>query len=422
MATIARGSKAAGGTSFVDGTTASAGEVNTDFDTIYNEFNGSIDNDNIDASAAIELSKLDGYSDSASERRTETSPGVTGTESDAANLQEELARIRYKLHELGLGISTIRNTTASGDDTYWIDTPQMGPNLIRNGNFAVGLESNVPPGWTNVNTATLALTTTGVTEGHSTARALRITAAGGTDEGVSQTLVGLKASTKYVVGCRAKATAGDTFKLTTTGASGATFGNLTLTTTSTSYVTLAGVIVTDGTPTDIVVSLLAAADTDVVDVTHVWVRECATDRLPMSNTSWAYNEATGTGAIGTTFTDTGLTVSVVAPGPGYNLEVKVHVHGSNDSAEALAVQLRENGTAVAVGYVLVGGTGLADVGTAMYEYIKRDPTPGTTYTYTVFAAFEAAAGTLNLGEGAAIDGETAVSWLMARAVLESGGH
>jgi len=44
---------------FTSGTTAVAGEVNANFDTIYSEFNGSISNTNISGSAAIVGSKLD---------------------------------------------------------------------------------------------------------------------------------------------------------------------------------------------------------------------------------------------------------------------------------------------------------------------------------------------------------------------------
>lgn len=43
---------------FVDGTIPTAAQFNNDFDTIYNEFNGSITNANISASAAIAESKL----------------------------------------------------------------------------------------------------------------------------------------------------------------------------------------------------------------------------------------------------------------------------------------------------------------------------------------------------------------------------
>lgn len=60
MGTIVRGTKSATGTTaFGASTRAKASEVNTDFDTIYAEVNGNLDNDNIDASAAISASKLD---------------------------------------------------------------------------------------------------------------------------------------------------------------------------------------------------------------------------------------------------------------------------------------------------------------------------------------------------------------------------
>jgi hypothetical protein len=45
-------------TSITDGSTADAADVNTPLQTIYDEFNGSIDNANIDTSAAIATSKL----------------------------------------------------------------------------------------------------------------------------------------------------------------------------------------------------------------------------------------------------------------------------------------------------------------------------------------------------------------------------
>jgi hypothetical protein len=46
-------------TTFVDGTVPTAAQFNNDFDTIYNEFNGNIEDANIKASAGIGISKLD---------------------------------------------------------------------------------------------------------------------------------------------------------------------------------------------------------------------------------------------------------------------------------------------------------------------------------------------------------------------------
>lgn len=45
-------------TTFVDGTTAEADEVNTELDTIVDEFNGSIDGDNIDSTATVSIATL----------------------------------------------------------------------------------------------------------------------------------------------------------------------------------------------------------------------------------------------------------------------------------------------------------------------------------------------------------------------------
>lgn len=59
MGTIVRSTKSGTGTtSFGPSTTAKSSEVNTDFNTIYSEFNGNIDNDNIKSSAAIVDTKL----------------------------------------------------------------------------------------------------------------------------------------------------------------------------------------------------------------------------------------------------------------------------------------------------------------------------------------------------------------------------
>lgn len=43
---------------YADGNTLTGAQLTSSFNTIYNEFNGNIDNDNIDASAAIAYSKL----------------------------------------------------------------------------------------------------------------------------------------------------------------------------------------------------------------------------------------------------------------------------------------------------------------------------------------------------------------------------
>jgi hypothetical protein len=436
MATIARGTKssAGGGTAFVANTDALASELNTDFDTAYSAINGNLDNDNIASGAAIETSKIDGYSDSATERTTETTPGVTGSVSDASTLAGELERLRYKIKELGLGSSVKRlDGTAGVDLISWIDTPARGPNLIRNGNFAVKTTSagSAPDGWALVGTpGTCTTTTAGKTEGEESARAIRIAASGAANEGISQTLVGLKASTKYQVGCRGKVnTAGDILGLVTTGADGATFGNLSLQTSSTSYTTLSGVIVTDSTPTNIVVQLLAVADGDSVDVTHVWVRECSTDPLPLSDSAWAVNTVTTSSAdhySDGAFVNSGVSVSIVVPGPGYVIEVhgKADVGASGTSVNGVFKLDEDEDSGGGVDrdydYVYLDGTAAREKATARLFYVNTNPTPGATYTYRIYGA--GGGDTLDRNPGSPLAGETASTTIRVRAYLESGGN
>ena len=58
MGTIARGTKAGGGTNFNSGQTIDPAENNTDHNTMYTEFNGNIENVNVKAAAAIASSKI----------------------------------------------------------------------------------------------------------------------------------------------------------------------------------------------------------------------------------------------------------------------------------------------------------------------------------------------------------------------------
>jgi len=58
MGTITRPTKSVGGTSHIDGTVPNAADFNGDIDTVYSEFNGNIDNNNIKSSAGIVGSKI----------------------------------------------------------------------------------------------------------------------------------------------------------------------------------------------------------------------------------------------------------------------------------------------------------------------------------------------------------------------------
>jgi hypothetical protein len=162
-----------------------------------------------------------------------------------------------------------------------------------------------------------------------------------------------------------------------------------------------------------------------VDVTHVWVRECATDPIPLSASSWAVNTITTSTAdhyADGVATDAGVTVSVVCPGPGYVIEVhgKADVGGSGSSVNGVFHLVEAGAGIVDVDYVYCDATAAREKATARLFYVKTAPDPGTTYTYTISGAGEG--DTLDRNPGSAIAGETASTTIRARAYLESGGH
>lgn len=120
-----------------------------------------------------------------------------------------------------------------------------------------GGTSAVADEWTLEGTPTVAYDTVDLGYGDFS---VKLTATGAGNEGQKQTWTHLKPSSKYQVFVRAKATAGDTARLLTTGAT----TNIDTETTSTSYVSLTGEFVTDASATDVVMKLLAKADGDIV--------------------------------------------------------------------------------------------------------------------------------------------------------------
>jgi hypothetical protein len=131
-------------------------------------------------------------------------------------------------------------------------------NLIYGGSFE---EASPPTGmFVNIGTPTAVARDTGDRDGHGGAYAVKITSNGSGNEGIKTTLSDLKASTKYTVRVRAKATAGDTARIWTTGGD----TNLDEEATSTSWVDLIGFFETDSTPTAVVLNLGSDNATDIV--------------------------------------------------------------------------------------------------------------------------------------------------------------
>jgi Carbohydrate binding domain len=161
------------------------------------------------------------------------------------------------------------------DDTNgWIRTGfTLGPNLVFNGDFEMdgSASTSIPTGWAQIGADnTFAFAATAETEGEG----LKVTVTDDSDaaalEGIKQTLTGLRASTSYVYVARVNATAGDSCRITTTGAS----TNVSATSATTAaWETVSGTFTTDATPTNVVINLIGVADTDVCDWDHVGVME-----------------------------------------------------------------------------------------------------------------------------------------------------
>jgi hypothetical protein len=230
---------------FSAGTDAKSSEVNANFNQIISNH----------TPAGMD----DAAEDAAAHVVTKDPTGALPT-----NLEEEIHEQRFKHAE----------TNPNGSD--WTD-PYVGfgygyANLAPNSGFELwsnGITS-APNGW-SLEGGVIVSRDTGAANGYRDIWAIEITSAGVTSNGISHTFENLKASTTYSVVVRAKVTAGDTFKISTSGAS----SELSETTDSQTWSTVSGAFTTDGTPTDVVLTLGSDTSGDIVYADSLMVVEGA---------------------------------------------------------------------------------------------------------------------------------------------------
>lgn len=140
MSTITRVTKVGSGTTeFAPGTTILSNEVNTDFDRIYQDYDGFIDNTNIAAAAGIVYSKLN-LSNSIVNSDINTAAGIVGTKLADAPLGIINSKINdgaVNLRTIGIG-QTIRGAASAlstpGSLTFpFTDTPVSSVGLTTQG-------------------------------------------------------------------------------------------------------------------------------------------------------------------------------------------------------------------------------------------------------------------------------------------------
>ena len=381
MPSYTRPSKSTGQTVFIDNVPLPASDLEAEFTAINTALGLCA------AASGIDASSIDDYSATATEQKTQTDPGTGSSLSPATTLEEEIARLRYTISRLGLGVTVpYRYDGSSNVACAWVDYPARAENLATNGGFELKTTGSTaaPDGWTLVSTpTTCAQATPSASQGKG--KSIRIVADASND-GISQTFAGLKAGTRYLVLAKALASVG-TAKLTVTGADATSqFRDITLTSASASWTTLSAIIQTDSTPTDIVVSLLATSASDDVEFDHFGIYECSQDvNLTPRGYVATSSVTTSTGSHYTVGSpaDSGCSVTVVAPAPGYVIRVQgsMPVQNSGGSNANLQTLLKQNGSAAAVvgNMALAGGVFL----TATVEFVNSAPVPGTAYTYTM---------------------------------------
>ncbi len=349
MGTIVRGPKAAGGTNFTSGTTILNDEVDTDFNTAYSEINGNLANVNINGSADIAQTKIADHGTQA----TQTTPGTPGSESAPTTLAGDIERLRYALAQLKFG-----NASDQGGALEWFErsvnlmnSPQ---NILPNSSFAAfqAPASTTPPdGWAATTTPATQYDHTALVAGDGLGLGyyVSVTGAGSANTGFRYTIpaTSLRPSTTYVVYAMGWATAGDTARIFTSGAS----VDLDAETTDTTPDLLQGYFTTDATPTAVILHLVSKGATDVSKwfgavclpvVTTARQQGYTSAFLQLESAGTALSLATSKLALGaTTLTNyanvvdgaaTVLRRNITVPGVGYRLRVTATVCGTPASA------------------------------------------------------------------------------------------
>ena len=228
-----------------------------------------LNNANITSSAGIDPEKIDDLSATTTEQDATSDPYVGDSQVLATDLEDEVQQLRFQVEQF------IQNYLGSSSTAKWYTDPvfKYGTqfnNHVKNGSFEDSAlpVANTPSGWALNGTPTAAIETTIIAPGYGS-RGIKITGTGAANEGLKQTLTGLKASTTYSILCYAAATSGDTASIITIGAD--TEASISVTATTMTRAT--GSFITDGSATDVSLRVVAASATDVVFFDNVIVVE-----------------------------------------------------------------------------------------------------------------------------------------------------
>lgn len=409
-----------GGSTYVEGNSLPAVELQADLDEIANVVNGNLDEDNLSGGTQIPNSKLaqiadtkvDDYSADATEAAATSTPGDSATLGSnlATDLSEEIEHLRYRIHaNAGYKTATVyRNSSGTNVTARWVEPPIRGRNLIYNSGFEVfsGSSGDAPDGWTEAGTlASTAIEVPANVETGIEKRSLAITT-DAASEGISQTIGGLRSDTKYLIAVKYFRTSG-TINFAATGAiPTGDYQNCFITDSSSSGIQVASMIVqSTSAAASITLSITESTGSGDFNLVQAWMFELNDDwpnTLPdiPTQTASASTEVTNipaTVASGTDWNTQWTDVSTLAlsqyvPGPGYRLVYEASIAWAsvlNSQQFFFGFRLeQDNGsTSIVDGpYIEVdddvslGETNGAS--TMRLTHIVDNATPGLTYTFT----------------------------------------
>jgi len=413
-----------GGSTYVEGNSLPAAELQADFDAVANVVNGNLDEDNLSGGTQIPNSKLaqiadtkvDDYSADATEAAATSTPGDSATLGSnlATDLSEEIEHLRYRIHaNAGYKTGTVyRNSSGTNVTARWVEPPIRGRNLIYNSGFEVfsGASGDAPDGWTEAGTlASTAIEVPANVETGIEKRSLAITT-DAASEGMSQTIGGLRSDTKYLIAVKYFRTSG-TINFAATGAiPTGDYQNCVITDSSSSGVQVASMIVqSTSAAASITLSITESTGSGDFNLVQAWMFELNDDwpnTLPDIPTQTA-SASTENQTLPTTFntswdsnwtTDTALSLSQYVPGPGYRLIYEAQIQfagdpnsagGGPDVAAHFGFRLRMNDgsdSTVDGPYfwtVDQDGVGYAGhVSVMSLRHVVDNATPGVTYAFS----------------------------------------
>lgn len=100
-------------------------DLNSDFDTVYNEFNGNIENANVKAAAAIDVSKISGTAVNLSSTQT-----LTGKKTFAQTVQTITAASDGSTVTFDLSLGNLHSVTLGGNRTLALSNAATGQTFV----------------------------------------------------------------------------------------------------------------------------------------------------------------------------------------------------------------------------------------------------------------------------------------------------